>query len=409
MPGTGARLALGVLPLLSGCAGREAMWGAAFGVLAVLAALVVGLGARRLGELRAATHHQAELQAARAEAAALRRLAQGPGGMCWRSDTALTVEHVEGASLPAAASWPGAKLTRLVADAQAADGPSLAALLAAGAQIAARPVRLSGAAADAPPLELAATPLVDAEGRFAGYLGVLREAPAAGATDAGASPDDALAFSYTLSHDLRAPVRVVEGFTRIVKEDYGAQIDRVGNDHLDRVLSAAARMNQMIDALLAMARLSTQPLQRQPVDLTQLAGFVIDELKRGAPERRIEFDVEPGMQVQGDPTLLRQMLENLLGNAWKYTQRAAEPRVRFGRELVDGRAAFVVQDNGAGFDMRSVERLFGLFQRLHSASDFPGTGVGLASVKRIVARHGGRIWAGAEPGRGATFHFTLKD
>jgi signal transduction histidine kinase len=221
--------------------------------------------------------------------------------------------------------------------------------------------------------------------------------------------DEQASFSYTVSHDLRAPIRVVEGFTRIVKEDYGRVLDRVANDHLDRVLGAAARMNQMIDAMLTLARLSTQPLARQPVNLSQLAGYVVDDLRRSAPERDAEIVIEPGLQAQGDPTLLRLVLENLLGNAWKYTGRRSQARIEMARETIDGRAVFVVRDNGAGFDMRSAERLFGLFQRLHSANDFPGTGVGLASVRRIVQRHGGDIWADGEPGRGAAFHFTLRD
>jgi signal transduction histidine kinase len=216
-------------------------------------------------------------------------------------------------------------------------------------------------------------------------------------------------FSFTVSHDLRAPVRVVEGFTRILKEDYGQTLDRVGNDHLDRVLGAAARMNQMIDALLTLARLSQQPLARQPVNLSQLAAYIVDDLKRGAPERAAEIEIEPGLAVNGDPTLLRLVLENLLGNAWKYTAKAKKAHIVFGAELHEGRRAFVVRDNGAGFDMRSADRLFGLFQRLHSANDFPGTGVGLASVRRIVRRHGGDVWADAEPGRGAAFHFTLRE
>jgi light-regulated signal transduction histidine kinase (bacteriophytochrome) len=160
--------------------------------------------------------------------------------------------------------------------------------------------------------------------------------------------------------------------------------------------------------MLAIAKLTTQPIARQEVNLSQLASFVAEDLRRGAPERRIDIEIEPGLFVQGDPTLLRQLLDNLLGNAWKYTQRAAQPRMHFAREEQDGEWVYCVRDNGAGFDMRSVDRLFGLFQRLHSANDFPGTGVGLASVKRIVARHGGRIWAVAEPGHGATFHFTLR-
>jgi signal transduction histidine kinase len=216
-------------------------------------------------------------------------------------------------------------------------------------------------------------------------------------------------YSFTLSHDLRAPLRVVEGFTRIVKEDYGAQLDRVGNDHLERVLGAAARMNLMIEALLALARLSQQPLSRQPVNLSQLAGYVVDDLRRGTNDRVVDADIEPGLSVTGDPTLLRLVLENLLGNAWKYTAKSASPRVEMRRESAAGAPtlAFVVRDNGAGFDMRSADRLFGLFQRLHSASDFPGHGVGLASVRRIVERHGGRVWAESEPGRGAAFHVEL--
>ena len=214
-------------------------------------------------------------------------------------------------------------------------------------------------------------------------------------------------FSFTLSHDLRAPIRVVEGFTRIVKEDYGKQLDRVGNDHLDRVLGAATRMNLMIDALLTLARLSQQPLAHQRVNLSQLAGFVADDLRRSAPERDAQIDIEPLLTAWGDPTLLRLVLENLLSNAWKYSGRCPQTRISLSQVQQADRMAFVVRDNGAGFDMRSADRLFGLFQRLHSASDFPGHGVGLASVRRIVQRHGGDIWAEAEPGAGAAFYFTL--
>ena len=227
--------------------------------------------------------------------------------------------------------------------------------------------------------------------------------------DADAGAGEGVSFGYTVSHDLRAPIRVVEGFTRILKEDYGRQLDRVGNDHLDRVLGAAARMNHMIDALLTLAKLSQQPLARQPVNLSQLAAYVVDDLKRAAPERLAEIEIEPGLQTRGDPTLLRLVLENLLGNAWKYSARTKKAHIVLSAEVHEGRRAYVVRDNGAGFDMRSADRLFGLFQRLHSANDFPGNGVGLASVKRIVRRHGGDVWADAEPGRGAAFYFTLRE
>jgi signal transduction histidine kinase len=167
-------------------------------------------------------------------------------------------------------------------------------------------------------------------------------------------------------------------------------------------------MNHMIDALLSLSRLSTQPLSRQPVNLSQLAGFVIDDLKRAAAERHVTVEIAPGMVADGDPTLLRLVLENLLGNAWKYSARNPQAKLQFNCEQQGARQVFSVCDNGAGFDMRNADRLFGVFQRLHSANDFPGTGVGLASVKRIVRRHGGDIWAESEPGRGARFHFTLK-
>jgi signal transduction histidine kinase len=214
-------------------------------------------------------------------------------------------------------------------------------------------------------------------------------------------------FSFTVSHDLRAPLRVVEGFTRILKEDYGRLLDRIGNDHLDRVMGAAARMNSMIDSLLSLAQLSAQPLARQPVNLSQLAGFVVEELARSSPERSVNVHIQPHMLVQGDPTLLRMVLENLLGNAWKYSGKCMQPLIRFEAQQESGQWIYRVSDNGAGFDMRFADRLFGVFQRLHSASEFQGTGVGLASVRRIVRRHGGEIWAEATVGEGAQFYFTL--
>jgi hypothetical protein len=214
-------------------------------------------------------------------------------------------------------------------------------------------------------------------------------------------------FTYTVTHDLRAPIRVVEGFTRIVKEDYGQQLDRVGLDHLDRVLGAAARMNAMIDALLGLTRLSQQPMLRQPVQLSRLAGYIVDDLRRTSPDRQVSVLIEPDLVVDGDPTLLRIVLENLLGNAWKYTAKVSEAQIHFQRDTSMPGTAFLVRDNGAGFDMRFADRLFGVFQRLHSASDFPGTGIGLASVQRIVRRHGGEIWAESAVGRGSSFRFSL--
>ena len=287
---------------------------------------------------------------------------------------------------------------------------------------------------------LRALPVHDASGAFIGHVGTWREcnladaptasprtaaaasASASAQTDADAARparmpsltplaipmgNDADSFSYTVSHDLRAPIRVVEGFTKIVKEDYGRQLDRIGNDHLDRVLGAAARMNSMIDALLALSQLSAKPVSRQPVNLSQLADFVIEDLRRQLPQHAVTVHIDPAMQVQGDPTLLRVVLENLLGNAWKYTGKRADAQVWFERCTDTATPSFTVRDNGAGFDMRFADRLFGVFQRLHSASEFQGTGVGLASVRRIVHKHGGEVWAESAVGQGASFHFSL--
>lgn len=241
-------------------------------------------------------------------------------------------------------------------------------------------------------------------------------APAPGPSAAPARPaarpvqtDDAAAFSYALSHDLRAPLRVVEGFARILKEDYGRQLDRIGNDHLDRLLGASARMHTMIDGMLALARLSTTAVVRQTVDLSAMAHQVMDDLRGTQPERVVEVLIEPGLVAKGDPTLLRQLLDNLLGNAWKYSARAERARIGLRSIQHQGRAVLEFSDNGTGFDMRAASRLFGLFQRLHGQSDFPGTGLGLASVQRIVQRHGGQVWAEAEPGRGARFYVSLPD
>ena len=243
----------------------------------------------------------------------------------------------------------------------------------------------------------------------AGRLVVVHKAVAAPAAAAEPVPDtaDQESFIYSVSHDLRAPIRVVEGFARILKEDYGRFLDRIGNDHVDRILAAAARMNSMIDALLALSRLQTQPIKRQPVDLSQLTNYILEDLRASEPERSAEFAIEPGLVVQGDPTLMRIAIENLVGNAWKYSAQSAKTRIELRRESRAGQPTFVVADAGAGFDMRFADRLFGVFQRLHSAKDFQGTGVGLASVRRIIRRHGGDIWAESEVGKGARFYFTL--
>ena len=221
-------------------------------------------------------------------------------------------------------------------------------------------------------------------------------------------PDEQASLHHAISHDLRAPLRVVEGFSRILKEDYGPQLDAQANQHLDRVLSAVDRMNAMLDALLAQAQLTHEPLQRQHVDVSALAREVGREqlgVLNGAA--RAELVVADGLSAQADPALLRRVLENLIGNALKYSDKVDCPRVDVGAIPENDPEVYFVRDNGAGFDMAHADKLFGMFQRLHSAKDFPGNGVGLAAVQHIVQRHGGRIWAEAEVGQGACFFFTL--
>lgn len=216
---------------------------------------------------------------------------------------------------------------------------------------------------------------------------------------------------YALSHDLRAPLRVIDGFTRIVKEDYAHALDKVGSDHLDRVLAASARMNGMIDAVLAQAQLAAEPLARSPVNLSRLAQEVAGELAavRTPDVPVVEWVMADGLVADADAGMVRRVLENLLGNAMKYSAKVDQPRIEFGVMPATNPPVFFVRDNGAGFDMQHADRLFGMFQRLHSAKEFPGTGVGLAGVQAIVRSHGGRIWAEARPGQGACFYFTLMD
>ena len=216
------------------------------------------------------------------------------------------------------------------------------------------------------------------------------------------------AFSYSVSHDLRAPLRAIDGFSRALLEDYAELIDATGKNYLQRVRSSAQHMGTLIDDMLKLARVTQAPLQPETVDLGSMAEAVVAQLRRQDPSRDVRVDIAPGMQAVGDPGLLQAMLENLLGNAWKYTGRTAAAQIVFDARQQNGETVFRVRDNGAGFDMQYADKLFGAFQRLHRRDDFEGTGVGLATVRRIVHRHGGRIWAEAEPDRGARFYFTLE-
>jgi PAS domain S-box-containing protein len=215
------------------------------------------------------------------------------------------------------------------------------------------------------------------------------------------------AFSYSVSHDLRAPLRAIDGFSHALVEDFEKQLPPAAGDYLRRILAAARRMSELIDGLLDLSRVSRAEMRWQEVDLAAMARQEADTLQRTAPKRRVEWVIPESLAARGDPRLLRVALDNLIGNAWKFTGGMPVARIQVGqRSNGDGRAYFVA-DDGAGFDMAYAGKLFGAFQRLHSEREFEGTGIGLATVRRVITRHGGRIWADAAPGRGATFFFTL--
>jgi two-component system NtrC family sensor kinase len=215
------------------------------------------------------------------------------------------------------------------------------------------------------------------------------------------------AFSYSVAHDLRAPLRSIDGFSQALLEDCGDKLDEEGKQHLRYVRESAQGMAVLIDGMLSLARVARSEFRREPVDLTDLAQAIFAQLRRSAPDRSISTIAADDLVVDGDPRLLRVVLENLIGNAWKFTTKRAAPKIEFGILANSTPPTYFVRDNGAGFDMTYADKLFGVFQRLHSVSEFEGTGIGLATVQRIVSRHGGRVWAESEVGRGATFYFTL--
>ncbi|HEY6809375.1 MAG TPA: CHASE3 domain-containing protein [Gemmatimonadales bacterium] len=215
------------------------------------------------------------------------------------------------------------------------------------------------------------------------------------------------AFAYSVSHDLRAPLRSIDGFSLALLEDYHDQLDPQGRQFLERVRAGTQRMGQLIEDLLSLSLVTRREMRREAVDLSGTAARIAAELRRNDPDREVEIVIAPGLAAEGDPQLLESVLANLLGNAWKYTGKRPRARIEFGRESGNGTAAYFVRDDGAGFDMTYAGKLFGAFQRLHAATEFEGTGIGLAIVQRVVHRHGGRVWAEATPGRGATFYFTL--
>ncbi len=215
------------------------------------------------------------------------------------------------------------------------------------------------------------------------------------------------AFSYSVSHDLRAPLRGIDGFSQALLEDYYEKVDETGRDYLTRVRAATQHMGRLIDDLLKLSRLAKTEMRQEPVSLSDIITEIIDSLKKNEPDRFVECEVEEGIMVNGDQYLIEIAMENLVNNAWKFTGKTERPRIQFGMNQKDGLNIYYVKDNGVGFDMAYSGKLFGAFQRLHSSEEFSGTGIGLVTVQRIIHRHGGRIWAEAEPNKGATFFFTI--
>jgi signal transduction histidine kinase len=235
------------------------------------------------------------------------------------------------------------------------------------------------------------------------------------------------AFCYSVSHDLRTPLRSIDGFSYALLEDCGAQLDATGHEHLKRIRSNCQRMGRLIDDLLNLSRLTRLQMQQIKVDLTVLTEAAVAELSKAEPTRTVDVRIEPGLTAVGDPTLLGTVLSNLVGNAWKFTSQRPDARIEVGRgdggqgsgfrvqERVENAQfarthdtpVFFVRDNGVGFDMKYADKLFTPFQRLHSTTDFPGTGIGLATVQRAIHRHGGRVWIESAPGKGATCYFTI--
>ncbi len=215
------------------------------------------------------------------------------------------------------------------------------------------------------------------------------------------------AFAYSVSHDLRAPLRAIEGFSRIIEEEQAERLDETGKEDFRRVREGANRMGQLIEALLSLSKQTRAEMKRLPVDMSHAVKTAADELRKAQPGRRADFVIAEGITVTGDPAMLRSVVANLLENAWKFTLKSDPACIEFGVAPMNGETVYFVRDNGAGFDPACANKLFTAFQRLHTEKEYPGIGIGLATVQRIIHRHGGRIWAEGEPGKGAVFYFTL--
>jgi light-regulated signal transduction histidine kinase (bacteriophytochrome) len=217
------------------------------------------------------------------------------------------------------------------------------------------------------------------------------------------------AFSYSVSHDLRAPLRAIDGFSQALLEDYENKLDAQGKDYLARIRTSTRLMAELIEDLLKLSRVTRSEMDIVPLNLSRMARSIIDGLQESQPQRLVNIKIAQSLEDSADPRLIRIVLENLLGNAWKFSGRKTIAEIEFNSINKDNKKVYFVRDNGAGFDMEYAEKLFAPFQRLHSIEEYSGTGIGLATVKRIISRHGGTVWAEGEPGQGATFYFTLHE
>lgn len=224
-----------------------------------------------------------------------------------------------------------------------------------------------------------------------------------------ASNKELEAFSFSASHDLRAPIRTIDGFSQALLEDYKDKLDMQGKNYLIRIRSATSHMIELIDDLLQLSRITRAEMNIEQINLTGIARSVIDELHKSQPERYVETRIADGLEETADSRLMRIVLENLMGNSWKFTGKKAHAVVEFGFMKNGDRKTYFIRDNGVGFDMAYADKLFAPFQRLHTDDEFPGTGIGLATVQRIIHRHEGRVWAEGQINKGATFYFTLNE
>jgi PAS domain S-box-containing protein len=254
-------------------------------------------------------------------------------------------------------------------------------------------------------------PLRDPQDKIIGTLGISRDITERKRNEDALrnARDELEAFSYSVSHDLRAPLRGIDGWSLALLEDYSDKLDEQGKEYINRVRSEAQHMGELIDALLQLSRITRSEMHIQPVDLSAAARSIAARLQENEPQRHVEFIIQEGLSAKGDARLLEIALTNLLGNAFKFTSKLPNAQIEFGQNMIDKQRIFFIRDNGAGFDMAFAKKLFGAFQRMHTASEFPGTGIGLTTVQRIIHSHGGRIWAESVVDEGATFFFTIEE